>query len=568
VKHITSRLSDLIGLILPTTILISMLLSCAEVADPPGGPEDKQGPFVMGSEPQNGSVDTPISDQVTIYFSETIKAPSSGKTVYISPRLDEDPEVKWKSDRLIVNFPDSFLPNQTYIVSVAAGVVDLRGNKMDSSLTVAFSTGSDIAHGALSGILYNEKGSYKAGGTIALYGEKQITDSTIFDSIYAEYLTQSATEGAFELSYLPDGDYLLLAFDDRNGDERLNPLVESYGLPDRPVSIGGKIDLSSLNMILYDCDTTTPSILSAANNTDGLIRVRFQRELKVTNLMAHPERIWLSPRTDSTVMLPALKVLDEGKDKLSSITFFAGDLSDGAYQLFVTWDTTRNPIRFEELIITAKEDKTPPELLSFEPDNIPRLPGDIEIRASFSEPIDSSSLTPGTFVLTRGAEAVPVPYVLDWSEPLSIRIVPDSLLGGEAYHLEMVEFELVDKAGNALGDTLQGFNFRTISDDSLGSISGAVVVSVPSKGNDPVLLTFRRLDGKIWFSTTAEEGAYMIDVPGGKYLASALVDTDGNGEPSKGSLKPFRFAETMATFADTIVVRPRFETAGVDFEIK
>jgi hypothetical protein len=61
---------------------------------------------------------------------------------------------------------------------------------------------------------------------------------------------------------------------------------------------------------------------------------------------------------------------------------------------------------------------------------------------------------------------------------------------------------------------------------------------------------------------------FKIDVPAGKYLVSGFLDTDGDGRRGLGSAVPYRFSETVLVYTDTIAVRARFETAGVQLEFK
>ena len=139
-------------------ILLILFAACAEVVTPPGGPEDKQGPYLLESEPENGALNVPPGNTITMYFSERIVKPRLGQAVFVSPRPTEQPEVKFKPDRIIVTLPDSFQVNQTYVISVSSAVTDLRNNRLDTGVTVAFSTGDVIDSGRVAGVLFKEGG--------------------------------------------------------------------------------------------------------------------------------------------------------------------------------------------------------------------------------------------------------------------------------------------------------------------------------------------------------------------------------------------------------------------------
>ncbi|MBI4720084.1 MAG: Ig-like domain-containing protein [Chitinivibrionia bacterium] len=537
------------------------------MAPPPGGPEDKQGPFLAGSVPANGAIQAPIGRDVTLYFSEPVVPPLKGKGLFISPRPQTEPEVSWKSDRVVVSLADSFQANQTYIISTAADIVDLRGNKMDSSLVIAFSTGPTIAGGAIGGLVFDQSGKSKTGATVGLYRSTPSADSLPFDSIYADYISQSNAEGRFSFGFLPNEAMLLVAFDDRDHNERLNPVAEAFGLSDRPVAIGGQLDLSALSLTLAARDTTTPEIIGASYTPDGILKVRLSKEVDVSQIRAHPDQISLVSSTDSNWSKSAVAVSAES-DRGTAFSCYAGLLPAGSYRLLITFDSTREAIGFHNVTVSPGEDKTPPQLLRFSPDASPRMADEVVIEASFSEPIDTSALTSETFTLKQQPDKQLVPIRCRWQDPLTLRIEADSLFGGARYRMEVTEFEVRDLTGNALGDSLRAFDIRTISTDSLGSVSGTVEVAVPGREHDPVQLTFRRVEGKQEIVTVSDSGMFSIALPAGKYLLSGFVDSDGDGQPGRGSLMPLRYAETVATSPDTIAVRARFETAGIEFILR
>jgi hypothetical protein len=234
----------------------------------------------------------------------------------------------------------------------------------------------------------------------------------------------------------------------------------------------------------------------------------------------------------------------------------------------VTFDSTREAIGFDNVTVSPGEDKTLPQLIRFRPDASPRMADEVVIEASFSEPIDTNALTSETFTLKQQPDKQLIPIRCRWQDPLTLRIEADSLFGGARYRVEVTEFEVRDITGNALGDSLRAFEIRTISIDSLGSVSGTVEVAVPGREHDPVQLTFRRVEGKQEIVTVSDSGMFSIALPAGKYILSGFVDSDGDGQPGRGSLMPLRYAETVATSPDTIAVRARFETAGIEFILR
>jgi hypothetical protein len=189
-----------------------------------------------------------------------------------------------------------------------------------------------------------------------------------------------------------------------------------------------------------------------------------------------------------------------------------------------------------------------------------------EIALVFSEPIDTARLTDQTFLLWTD-ENLPVAMEQLWRDPFHLEFAPAELEAGESYRLVVTEFDIVDRAGNLMGDSAAEYRFRLLDDDSLGSVTGRVEIRLPGRAADPAVLSFVKTENNQLFELPVAGQQFEIDLPAGAYLLTGFVDSNGNGQRDLGSLFPFAYAETLARYPDTVNVRARFETAGVDFRI-
>ena len=187
--------------------------------------------------------------------------------------------------------------------------------------------------------------------------------------------------------------------------------------------------------------------------------------------------------------------------------------------------------------------------------------------AIFSEPLDTTRMTETTFELWRDTTAM-LEMTRQWLDPFRLRFDTDALKPGQTYQMKMIEFDIVDRANNMLGDSLRVFTFKTLDSDSLGSVTGRVSIELATRTGDPVVLTFRQYGTQYEYTLRADTGSFLIDVPAGKYALSAFVDSDGDGKRSLGSIYPYQYSETFAVYPDTIRVRTRFETSGIELQIK
>jgi hypothetical protein len=185
----------------------------------------------------------------------------------------------------------------------------------------------------------------------------------------------------------------------------------------------------------------------------------------------------------------------------------------------------------------------------------------------FSEPVDKSAITDQTFMLLK-ADSTLVPVEMHWEDPFHLQFIPEKLRAGRKYTLAVTEFDILDLAGNPLGDSLISYPIATLNADSLGSVSGEVTVLIPPKEDDPIVLTLVNTESNQEFEIEPSGRVFHVSVPGGKYLLDGFIDSNGDGELSDGSLDPLELSETTGRYADTIMVRPRFETAGIVLEFK
>jgi uncharacterized protein (DUF2141 family) len=542
-----------------------LFLTCADIGSPPGGEEDITGPRLIGSEPKNESVGVPPGRKIVLYFSEPITRPRSGRVIFVSPRPSAEPGIDWKKDRIEIELPDSFAVGQTYVITAGAAISDWRGNTLDSAAIIAFSTGQFIDTGSISGQV-TRVGQPSPGAYVGLYALDSLTASVAYDSTYPDYLATTSRSGEFEFRYIPPGPYRLIAFMDKNSDERPNPLREQFAVPDRPIVVGGPLSLQNLDLRITTMDTTTPEILSATMNPDGLIRVRLSLPVDARRLEDAPDRTMLIPSDTTGDTILARGIQEAAQGMSSNLTIDFGIVPAGIYSVHVIVDEDGREVIYEPLEIKSVSDDTPPQITSFEPGEQPQFADQIDMQMVFSEPLDTTEVTDQTFLLLRPDSSI-VSLERQWRDPFRLHLIPEQLRPGQTYELAVTEFDLVDRAGNPVGDSLRQYKVATLDEDSLGSISGEIVISIPEPTQSPVVLRFRNVERNQTFAHTLAKLVFRARVPAGKYLLSAFIDSNGDGELSAGSLYPMTFSETLAHYPDTVFVRARFETSGIILDV-
>ena len=448
-------------------------------------------------------------------------------------------------------------------------------------MTVAFSTGAAIDSGSVSGRVA-QAGKPASGMPIGLYRLDSLMTLPVYDSVLPTYVTTTNAEGAFSFRYLPDGTYALLGFDDLNRDERFNQLAEPFALPDRPIEVGGPTKLDKLSITVTRQDTISPAIVGATTTADNLVRLRLNEPIPTDLLKDHPGRLTMRCRSDTTSIFSAAGFLEADSAVNATVTAFFENLADGSYAVSLVYDSLASALLLDSLVFQRKEDKTAPTVQSMEPSEGSHFADVVKPAVKLSEPVDAARLKPSSFMLWQN-DSTPVAIAYELKSPFVIELRPERLLPGRHYRLDIAEFDVVDHAGNKLGDSVLSRRFATLDRDSLGSVTGELSIALPGRAADPVVLAFqkagetRRLRVTVAASalpagppadTTNAPRPFSIDLPAGRYLLSGFIDSDRDGRLFEGSMRPFRLAETRFIYPDTISVRARFETAGLSLKLE
>ncbi|HYW31327.1 MAG TPA: Ig-like domain-containing protein [Gemmatimonas sp.] len=196
--------------------------ACANVTEPPGGPPDVKSPVVLKITPDSGVIATRIKE-VVVQFDEVISETPRGaqnlaELVFISPKSG-NVEVDWSRSKLSIKPSKGWRANTVYSVIINPGILDLRNNPVDSTISTVFSTGGPIPNTRLTGAAFDWAAGKHAPRALV---EALFVDSTRKDTTF--YQTLADSSGRFELRYLPAGPYLLRTVLDRNNNRGLEPL--------------------------------------------------------------------------------------------------------------------------------------------------------------------------------------------------------------------------------------------------------------------------------------------------------------------------------------------------------
>ncbi len=479
--------------------------------------------------------------------------PEQGEPLFISPQPDLPPEVSISARDIRVTFADRLDSARTYTIGLNSAITDLRNNALDGTVTLSFSTGASLDSGLIAGTVFD--GSTPRAGV--LVGLWPIEPGHGTDSIgRPDYLVSSNQDGAFSVPFLPAQPFWLVAFADDNRNQRPEPDEEPFAVADRPLDLSALTEVRDLRLTLSTGgeEDSLPEVRRIALTTDGLVRLSLSRPFMPSRL---PQGVTTLAVSDSIDQRSGRALLEPTDQLTLTLTIWFGELSSGTYTVRLADDSIGT------LSVDDRVDRLTPEIVLREPDPPIVLADDLNLRLRFSEPLIRDSISPESWLLLEDS-VQPIPLSFTWDDPLTIRLQPERVSPGGRYELEYNELDLFDLAGNTLGDSIGSYAFTVLDPDSLGSISGSIAITIPERERDLVSVTALRVEDSTSFTVTAGVRDYLIAVPAGAYLVSAYIDSDGDGIRSLGSVRPYQLAETALSLTDTVFVRARFETAGID----
>ena len=242
--------------IYPIIILLLVVVSCAKVMSPSGGPKDFDPPKVILESPKCKTINF-IDNKVKIYFDEYVKLKNQQEELIIVPSLKNKPKVTVKGKKIIIKFMDTLPKNRTISFNFYNSLVDVNEENLLKDFRYYFSTGTKLDTNFIDGKLVDAfSGKPLARALVFVY--KNFSDSVV--SLQEPYsIGRTDKNGIFVVHSLDDGPYKLFAILDKNR----NML---YDQPTEPVaftsdSIYPKIEWTKVQDTLHIVDS-----ISVENN--------------------------------------------------------------------------------------------------------------------------------------------------------------------------------------------------------------------------------------------------------------------------------------------------------------
>ncbi|MDE7377738.1 MAG: Ig-like domain-containing protein [Paraprevotella sp.] len=205
---------------LVTTLLV---VACASIGSPDGGPRDYTPPYVVKCQPADQSTDN-HTRKIRISFNEYIKLEKASEKVVVSPPQMEMPNISTEGKQIRIELYDSLRSNTTYTIDFSDAIVDNNEGNAMGKYTYSFSTGQTIDTLQVSGTVLNASNLEPIKGIlVGLY-------SNLADSAFTTepMLRVSRTNGSgqFTIQGVAPGTYRIYALQEADGNFHFNQKSE------------------------------------------------------------------------------------------------------------------------------------------------------------------------------------------------------------------------------------------------------------------------------------------------------------------------------------------------------
>lgn len=526
--------------------ILAVLIACARMAAPGGGPEDETPPEIISIEPLPGP-GYPDLKRITIEWSERLD--DASVTVFLYPQMSYSLEIHGSRIEIELESPPGEMP---LVIHLPPEIQDRRGNHMGIPVDLAYSGADSLPTGMINLSMIRQGGGNIAGRTlIEMY--RYLSDST-GDSLLVRR-TVADTLGTADVQWLERGFYRIFCYEDPDRSFEWNSEQEA-GI-DTLVNLS-EGEILNIEAILTVIDTVGPIITEVEALDRYHLQIAFNEEVSLASFSEG--QVTLQDTSGSIIDLRGFWLQSGFSGKNITIETDAIPTEEITVYASGIFDLMLNPSESDSMTFFGI-DSLPSDSLrirSYYP-----APGSENVNPagpysiSFNFWVDIDSLK-NRLTLNKISDSTLIEGTLNRIDGRSFEFIPDHQLIGE----QQYRFLLLPGISTPWGDTLCTtfpWSFSTAWGDEPGSIEGYI------KGTDAPALVLRisRTGGgsdASEFYASVQPGQYIVDeIPAGRYTVAAFLDNNGDGKWSS--------MEAYGTYPGVVLVQPGLITQEVDIEI-
>jgi len=488
-----------------------LMLSCAQIGTPQGGPKDEAAPVMDLANSTPGEQVFFEERKIKLTFDEWIQLSNPSKEVFVSPPLDYPPKISSRGKTLTFEFSDEEVlkENTTYQINFGKAVKDLRAGNEVENLVFLFSTGETIDQLQLAGSVQDGMSGKPVSDVVVMLYDN-LSDSC-FTTIKPLYLTRTDKEGLFELKNLRADTFQIFALKDENVSYTYDVPTELVGFHDSLIVLTDSI-YEKIVFDLFD-EADAPRFIQAKQTYQGLIDIMYQpppEDYAMEFIGPAPDRYFTEVSGDT------IKLWHNSQADSLRLVINSSEVNDT-----VQIKKSKKNMADNKLVLVSKSLKA----LS-----------DDTFRTEWNLPLDSLDLD--LIKLSDTMQNFPFTDYGVEDREFWFRAM---LAPAAQYTLSMDSLALRAWSGQRNVDSL-GFAVTTLDPERFGNI----MLTISEQDTFSYLMDVK--SGERIVNSYVLDGVQMITMPeleAGKYVLKLTQDRNGDGRWTAGSIKEKRKPETI-----------------------
>ncbi len=222
-------------------ICLLFISSCAKRQSITGGPKDEKAPELVRATPPNKSTNF-TAREIKLTFDELVTLEDPDQQILISPPMKNKPEIKplgYATKTIKIKILDTLLTNTTYAINFGNSIVDYNEKNPFDFFQYVFSTGNQLDSLSFGGTVNDVlKQNLEDKISVFLYEENEtITDSIVYNELPRYISATKDSTNIYQFNYLKEGNYKLIAINDRNNNYKFDSKKEQIAFVDKIISI-------------------------------------------------------------------------------------------------------------------------------------------------------------------------------------------------------------------------------------------------------------------------------------------------------------------------------------------
>ena len=538
------------------------IYSCAAIQAPSGGLKDITPPYLLYSIPESGSANFK-SDRIELFFSEYLLEKSIDNSITILPNVNESYKIKYKGDRIIIEFLDNLENNQTYILSISRDLKDEHNVPIDEGMQLAFSTGDKIDDGIVSGRIY-----HSSLASVHLWSIGDSLDQIYFWQRPPDYKVDASDNGDYKFNYLSPGNYKVIGFDKKNSTNLIDPDNTVYGIP-----FLEKITIDTIRKVFDQINIILPNNPRMTRLIKGEWVSNRWGKLTFNNpINNYVDNILVGIKADSILFTGETFIDNNEKNTLH---FFISDTIPKGEKTAITIKpviintytvidsaSINARIPFEQDTTFLKiEAQLQKNILQIEENKI------VPLSLSFSRLMDKDVFDSA---ISLFKDSIKIDIENNWISPKYFQIIPKNNWSPNSVYSLMFLREKISLFNNDkknIKDSLLVIKFSTSEFKKFGNIEGKIN---KSKINNVIVRLISFENKELFYDANVSSNSLfkIIQVPEGQYYLMVFYDDDKNKNFSTGSLMPYLSSERFMFLADTLTIRSNWDMEISDINLE